>query len=101
LQKQYKNRKCKYQLKVKIEKAYRLGKERDDMLKPRPVVVELTKFSDRELIRTVSKRFRGTQFGISPQYPKEAFDRRKKLIPIMMKERSNKNNAYLVGDNYI
>jgi hypothetical protein len=53
------------------------------------------------MIRTVSKRFKGTQFGISPQYPKEAFDRGKKLIPIMMKERSNKNNAYLVGDNYI
>jgi hypothetical protein len=50
LQKQYKNRKCKYQLKVKIEKAYRLGKQGDDILKRRPVVVELTKFSDREMI---------------------------------------------------
>jgi hypothetical protein len=43
------------------------------------------------MIRTVSERFKGTQFGISPQYPKEVFDRRKKMIPIMIKERSNKN----------
>jgi hypothetical protein len=39
--------------------------------KPRPVVVEFIKFSDRKMIRTVSERFKGTQFEISPQYPKE------------------------------
>ena len=78
-----------------------MGKQKNHILKPRPAVVEFTKFSDRDMIHTVSKRFIGTQFGISPQYPKEVFDRRKKLISIMIKERSNKNNAYLVGDNYI
>ena len=77
-------------MKAKIEKAYRLGKQKDDILKPRPVVVELTKFSDREMIRNVSKCFKGTPFGICPQYPKEVFDRRKTLIPMMIKERSNK-----------
>ena len=35
---------------VKIEKMYWLGKQKDDILKPRPVVVEFTKFADRELI---------------------------------------------------
>jgi hypothetical protein len=45
---------------VKIEKMYWLGKQKDDILKPRPVVVEFTKFADRELIRIVSERFKGT-----------------------------------------
>jgi hypothetical protein len=78
-----------------------LGKQKDDILKPRPVVVEFTKFADRELIRIVSERFKGTQFGRSPEYPKDVLDRRKKFIPVTIKERSNKKNAYLVGYNYI
>lgn len=56
------------------------------------------KFSDLEMIRSISNRLKGTKFGISPQYPKEVLERRRKLIPIMKKERNNKKNAYLVGD---
>ena len=78
-----------------------MGKQKDDILKPRPVVVEFTKFADRELIRIVSERFKGTQFGRSPEYPKDVLDRRKTFIPVTIKERSNKKNAYLVGYNYI
>lgn len=60
--------------------------------------MEFSKFSDREMIRSISNRLKGTQFGISPQYPKEVLERRRKLIPIMKKERNNKKNTYLVGD---
>lgn len=84
--------------KIQIEKAYRLGKQKDDPSRPRPIEVEFSKFSDREMIRNISNRLKGTKFGISPQYPKEVLERRKNIIPIMKKECNNKKNAYLVGD---
>lgn len=84
--------------KVEIAKAYRLGKPKNDKSKSRPIVAEFSKFSDREMVRNSSKQLKGTKFGISPQFPKEVLDRRKKLIPIMKRERGNKKNAYLIGD---
>ena len=83
---------------IQIEKAYRLGKLQIGAPKPRPIVVTFSKLSDREMIRSISSRLKNSKFGISPQYPKEVLDRRKKLIPIMFKERKNKKSAYLVGD---
>ena len=63
--------------KFQIEKAYRIGKQNEDPLKPRPIVVEFAKYSDREMIRNMSNRLKGSKFGISPQYPKEILERRK------------------------
>jgi hypothetical protein len=37
-------------------------------------------------------------FGISPHYPPEVLEKRKKLIPVMLKERQENKKAYIVGD---
>lgn len=84
--------------KIKLERAYRLGKPSAEATKPRPIVVKFCEMSDREYVRSVSSRLKDTNYGISPHYPKDVLEKRKKLIPKMLEERKNKNKAYLVGD---
>jgi hypothetical protein len=50
------------------------------------------------MVRNLSKRLKGTNFGISPHYPPEVLEKRKKLIPVMLKERQENKKAYIVGD---
>ena len=83
---------------LKLEKAYRLGKKKVGESRPRPIVVKFSKYSDREMVRKSSKRLKGSDFGISPQYPQEVLAKRKKLIPVMLEKRKEKKTAYLVGD---
>jgi hypothetical protein len=83
---------------IKIEKAFRLGKKKMDATKPRPIVVKFGKLEDREMVRSISNRLKGSKFGISPHYPQEVLERRKKLILIMLKERKNNKKAYIAGD---
>ncbi|XP_071177823.1 protein unc-13 homolog C-like [Mytilus edulis] len=93
---------CENQLKIEnakdkitLEKAYRLGKRKNGAAKPRSIVWKFRKFEDREMIRSVSNRLKNTNYGISPQYPKEVLERRKKLVPIMLKERKkNQKSLY-------
>lgn len=66
---------------IKIEKAFRLGKKKMDATKPRPIVVKFGKLEDREMVRSISNRLKGSKFGISPHYPQDVLERRKKLIP--------------------
>ena len=71
---------------LKIEKAYRLGKRIDGAVRPRPIVVKFSQHSDREKVRKSSGRLKGTNYGISPQYPPEVLANSKKLIPVMIKK---------------
>lgn len=66
--------------KIKIEKAYRLGKPNTDTSKPRPIVAKFCDMSDREYVRSVSSRLKGTHFGISPDYPKVVLENGKSLF---------------------
>jgi hypothetical protein len=83
---------------IKIEKAYRLGRKKDGATRPRPIVVKFGSYVEREMVRNLSKRLKGTNFGISPHYPPEVLEKRKKLIPVMLKERQENKKAYIVGD---
>jgi hypothetical protein len=38
------------QIKIQIEKAYRLGKRKSEPTKPRPIVVKFTHFKDRAAV---------------------------------------------------
>ncbi|CAG2247868.1 unnamed protein product [Mytilus edulis] len=48
--------------KIKIEKAYRLGKPNTNASKPRPIVAKFCDMSDREYVRSVSNRLKDTHF---------------------------------------
>lgn len=82
----------------KVEDAYRLGKRKPGANKPRPLVVKFHDGADKAKVKSASSRLKDTNFGISPHYPREIVERRKKLLPIMIDERKKKNNAYIVGD---
>ena len=41
---------------------------------------------------------KGTEYGISQQFPREIMDKRRELVPIMKKARSEGKDAYLVVD---
>ena len=83
---------------IKIEKAFRLGKHKVGAKIPRPVVVKFSNLEDRASVKSASSRLKDTKYGISPHYPREIVERRKKLVPIMLQERKKKKNAYIVGD---
>ena len=57
------------QIKIQIEKAYRLGKRKSEPTKPRPIVVKFTNFKDRAAVKNTSNRLKNTKYGISPHYP--------------------------------
>ncbi|CAG2255827.1 unnamed protein product [Mytilus edulis] len=49
--------------KIKLERAYRLGKPSAEATKPRPIVVKFCEMSDREYVRSVSSRLKDTNYG--------------------------------------
>ena len=84
---------------IQIEKAYRFGKRNlNGPTKPRPIVVKCTDIKDRAAVKNSSNRLKNTKYGISPHYPREMVEPRKKLVPIMLNERKNGKTAYIVGD---
>ena len=83
---------------IQIEKAYRLGKCKNGPTKRRPIVAKLQILRIEQRVKNSSNRLRNTKYGISPYYPREMVERRKKLVPIMLNERKNGKTAYIVGD---
>ena len=63
---------------IKIESAFRLEKFKREAVRPRPIVVTFKNFSDRDMVRKMSKRLKGSGFGISQQFPPEILEKRKK-----------------------
>ena len=78
---------------IQIEKAYRLGKRKNGPTKQRPIVDKFTNFKDRAAVKNSSNRLKNTKYGISPHYPREMVERRKKLVPIMLNERKKWENC--------
>ncbi|VDI37956.1 Hypothetical predicted protein [Mytilus galloprovincialis] len=83
---------------IHLEKVFRLGKRKPDAIRPRTIVVKFSRLSDRAKVKNASGRLKDTKFGISPQYPREIVERRKRLVPIMLKERKQNKTAYIVDD---
>ena len=81
---------------IKLHRAHRIGKF--NASKIRPIVAKFAFFPDREKVRTSAGKLKGTEYGISQQFPREIMDKRRELVPIMKKARSEGKDAYLVVD---
>jgi tetrahydromethanopterin S-methyltransferase subunit B len=81
---------------IRLQRAHRLGPYKSG--KVRPIVVKFTDFPEREKVRRAAKELKGTDYGISEQFPKEVVEQRRKLIPIMLKARREGKEAYLKID---
>ena len=80
-----------------IERAHRVGKPRSDG-KPRPIIAKFSFFKDKDFVLSKAPILAGTNFGVSPDFPKEIVDIRKSLLPHLKAARKRGCTAKLVYD---
>ena len=86
---------------VKIDRSHRIGRKREDQRKPRPIVVTFNFHQDREHVRLNTKKLKGTNIGVSEQFPEEIERIRKTLYPELKKAKSEGKRAKIVRDKLI
>lgn len=79
---------------IDLSTAYRMNTQR----KPRPIVVKFERYKDKEHIRSVAKRLKGTPFGISEHFSREVLKERKRLLPIYQEAVRQEVRAVLYRD---
>ena len=82
---------------ISIERAHRVGKPRSDG-KPRPIIAKFSFFKDKDYVLSKAPILAGTNFGVSPDFPKEIVDIRKSLLPHLKAARKRGCTAKLVYD---
>lgn len=83
---------------IKLERAHRIGRHRGVNSKPRPIIARFNYYPDREEVRSASNKLKGTNFGVSEQFPRSIQERRKVLIPIMKDLKQRGKTVKLVRD---
>ena len=63
---------------IRLDRAHRIGKKQPN--KTRPIVVKFNFHQDKENVRKQAKQLKGTNFGISEQFPREINEKRKILF---------------------
>lgn len=83
---------------VRIDRAHRSGAFKPD--KPRAIIVKFKDTDSKMLVKTASRQFdlKQTPYGVFDQYPPEVQEKRKGLIPIMLKAKDERKKAVLVRD---
>ena len=70
--------------------------------KPRPIIVKLSSFHDKEFIKSFVKNLtKGRNLGISDDFPKEVEEMRKKLYPVLKAAKQEKHTAFLKVERLI
>jgi len=86
---------------VKFDRVHRIAPtQRSRRDTPRPIVAKFTLFKEREVVRCAAFKLKGTNFGISEQFPEEILveDVRRGLYPIMRNLRRDGRRVHLVRD---
>ena len=86
---------------IEIDRSHRIGKKREGNRKPRPIVVKFNYHQDREHVRLNAKKLKGTNIGVSEQFPEEIESVRKALYPELKKAKAEGKRAKLVRDKLI
>ena len=82
---------------IKIDRAHRIGLF--DITKKRPILVKFNFSQDKTLIKKCAySELKDTQYRVSDQYPNAIQDRRKALIPHLIKARGDNKKAVLSYD---
>ena len=92
--------KLQLQHKVEVERAHRTGKPGGGD-RPRPVVVKLLRFKDREAILQRAKSLRGTNIYINEDFTDAVRRKRKDLMPELKAARQRGDIAYLRYDKLV
>ena len=83
---------------VHIDRAHRSGAYKPD--KPTVIIVKFKDTDSKMLVKNAARQtdLKQTPFGVFDQYPPEVQEKRKDLIPIMLKARDEHKKAVLVRD---
>ena len=83
---------------IKIDRAHRIGRF-DPAKKPRPIVVKFNYYPDKLSVKQKAKdKLDNSSFSVGDQFPKAIQDRRRKLIPVMIKAKREGKRAVLAYD---
>ena len=83
---------------VFIDRAHRSGSFRPD--KPRAMSVKFKDTDSKMIVKNAAKELnlKNTPFGVFDQYPPEVQEKRRELIPVMLKAKTQHRKAVLVRD---
>ena len=82
---------------IKLDRAHRIG--RYNPAKKRPIVAKFNFHQDKLSVkRKATELLKHSDFGVGDQFPKPIQDRRRKLIPIMIKAKNDGKRAVLAYD---
>ncbi len=83
---------------IKIDRVHRMGKKQHGAAKLRAIVAKFNYFPDKVRILANAKNLKGTNIGVSEQFPQEIVQIRKRLYKELKKAREIGKNAKLVRD---
>ena len=72
-----------------------VGKSSASEGKPRPLIAKFTFHRHKEFVLSNSKNFRGTDFAIARDFPKEIDDERRRLVPFSKDAKETGQDAKL------
>ena len=82
---------------IQFDRVHRFGNRTNSMIYRR-IVAKFAFYKQREDVRKLRKNLEHTEFYISEQFPKEVSDRRKALVPKMLKARREGQEAWISYD---
>lgn len=82
---------------IQFDRVHRFGNRTNSMIYRR-IVAKFSFYKQREDVRKLRKNLEHTEFYISEQFPKEVSDKRKALVPKMLKARREGKEAWISYD---
>ena len=81
--------------KIELQRVHRIGKPISNSSgKPRQIIAQFLRYPDRDRVMDRATRLRGKKIGISPDFPKEIVERRKKLMPKLIAAKKAGKRAF-------
>ncbi|XP_019631891.1 PREDICTED: uncharacterized protein LOC109475612 [Branchiostoma belcheri] len=87
-------------LKIEIERSHRNGKFQEEG-RPRPIVVKLLRYKDKEAILQRAKHLKGSNIYVNEDFSDAVRQKRKELLPEMRAQRERGNIAFLRFDRLV
>ena len=85
---------------IRFERIHRITPRRSSS-KPRPIIVKFSHYQDKEFVWSFVKNLKGTNIGISNDFPKEIEEIQSKLYPVLKNAKKAKQSAFFKVDRLI
>ena len=89
---------------IRFERVHRITSKTQSQRqpnRPRPVIARFSHYQDKEFVRSFYKNLKGTDIGVSDDFPREVEDIHKALYSVLKKARRNQQRAYFNFDKMI